>query len=147
MKRLSKLKNLNRYLKTFAIPEHPDIRPIRIVDQGDATSRLSKASGDQVLIALPECNQSGSTDQWREQISFAFFIIARVNNQMRNPEVEDESYSRLLDIADILLERLCDDMEDRPCGFLGGLELSDINIIPEYSIFGGWSGYSIEIVF
>ena len=28
-----------------------------------------------------------------------------------------------------------------------GMDLSSVNTVPEYSIFGGWSGYSIELTF
>ena len=36
---------------------------------------------------------------------------------------------------------------DRLCTLVSGLSLSSVQITPEASIFGGWSGWSIELSF
>lgn len=33
-----------------------------------------------------------------------------------------------------------------PCPLLAGLNLTTADVVPEYSIFGGWSGWYMEIV-
>ena len=146
MKRLQKLIRLNRYIESLRIPNRPDIEPIRVVEQGDATTRLTNASGDQVLIARPECVQRGGTDNPMDEIAMAFFCLAKINSQSWTQELSDETYDRLLEIANDLLKRLCDDLTGS-CTLLSGLSLEGVNIIPEYSIFGSWSGWSVEITF
>lgn len=146
MKRLQKLIRLNSYIESLTVPERPDIEPIRVVDQGDATTRLTNAYGDQVLIARPECIQSGGTDSPNDDIALAFFVVALINSQSWTQELSDETYARLLEIANAILERFCDNLTGS-CTLLSGLSLDNVNVIPEYSIFGSWSGWSVEMTF
>lgn len=152
MKRLQKLKTLTRYLETFRMEDWPGIIPKSVVDNENATGQLSKAAGDQVLIALPELQQSGeSTDSFSSSLSTAFFVLAKINGPARTPELASETYSRLASICESILERLEQDMDGdgiaAPCPLLSGLSLFYVSIIPVYSVFGGWSGYSIEMTF
>lgn len=151
MKRLSKLKRLNEYLVGFRLPGYPDIVPVRVVDQENATGQLaSDASGDQVLIAIPEAQDYGrNTDSFSETLSTAFFVLDNINGPARTPELADETYLRLLDVSQAILDKLDADLTGGeigdPCPYLAGLTLTDLNILPLYSVFGGWSGWSIEI--
>lgn len=146
MKRLSKLRNLTKYLTAFRLADWPDITPLRVVDGENATGQLSKASGDQILVALPEARDNGrDTDTFDETVSTAFFVLAKVNGPARTQESADAAYLRLLEIAQAILDRLEFDLTERPCQLLAGLSLTDVNVVPEYSVFGGWSGWSIEI--
>lgn len=151
MKRLSKLKRLNEYLVGFRIPGYPNIVPVRVVDQENATGQLaSDASGDQVLIAIPEAQDYGrNTDSFSETLSTAFFVLANINGPARTQELADETYLRLLDVSQAILDKLDADLTGGeigdPCPYLAGLTLTDLNIMPVYSVFGGWSGWSIEI--
>lgn len=151
MKRLSKLKKLTEYLAGFRVPDYPDITPVQVVDQENATSQLgSDAAGDQVLIAVPEAREYGpDTDSFSETLSTAFFVLANINGPTRTPELADETYLRLLEVSQAILDKLDEDLTGGevglPCPLLAGLSLTDVNIVPEYSVFGGWSGWSIEI--
>lgn len=151
MKRLSKLKKLTDYLSTFRVPGYSDIVPVRVVDQENATSQLgSDAYGDQVLIAVPEAREYGrDTDSFSEILSTAFFVLANINGPAWTPALADETYSRLLEVSQAILDKLDADLTGgeagMPCPLLAGLSLTDVNIVPEYSVFGGWSGWSIEI--
>ena len=151
MKRLSKLKKLADYLSTFRVPGYSDIVPVRVVDQENATSQLgSDAYGDQVLIAVPEAREYGrDTDSFSEILSTAFFVLANINGPAWTPALADETYSRLLEVSQAILDKFDADLTGgetgMPCPLLAGLSLTDVNIVPEYSVFGGWSGWSIEI--
>lgn len=147
MKRFSKLIRLNRYLKDFSLPENYGIVPIRAVETGDATTRLAKASGYQVVIARPECVQEGDTDGARDFISTAFFVLYKVNGAARTQEKEDECYDTCLEIAEAVVGILSQDITCGDCQLIGSLDISSVNIVPVYSVFGGWSGYSLEIQF
>lgn len=150
MKRLSKLRKLTEYLSSFRIPDRPAITPVRVVDGENATSQLGRVSGDQVLVALPQAQDYGQdTDTFSESVSTAFFVLAKINGSARTPASADEAYLRLLEISQEILDKLEDDLSGgesgAPCPLLAGLALTDVNIVPEYSVFGGWSGWSIEI--
>lgn len=151
MKRLQKLTRLAEYLYSFRVPGYPDIRPIQVVDQENATSQLhAGAGGDQLLIALPEARDWGqNTDAFTESVSTAFFVLAKINGPGRTPTLADTTYRRLLTISQAILDKLDEDLTGgdtgAPCPLLAGLALTDVNIVPEYSVFGGWSGWSIEI--
>ena len=151
MKRLLKLKRLTDYLSGFCLPDYPDIVPVRVVDQENATSQLgSDAAGDQLLIAVPEAREYGqNTDSFSETLSTAFFVLANINGPAWTQALADETYNRLLEVSQAILAKLNEDLTGgdigRPCPLLAGLTLTDVNIVPEYSVFGGWSGWSIEI--
>lgn len=147
MKRLQKLIRLNRYLQDFDIPEYPGISPIRVVAAGDATSRLSKVLGDQVLIAIPELEQDCDEDSVTDTLTLAFFVIAKISGPARTQQLQDQTFDRLLEVADAILRKLITDMTGLPCEGLAGLSMRNVKVVPEESIFGGWSGWSIEIVF
>lgn len=150
MKRLQKLRRLTEYLNGFKLQSYPGITPIRVVDQENATSQLTKVSGDQVLTAMPEAQDYGrDTDSFSESVSTAIFVLAKINGPARTPELADATYIRLLDIAQAILDKLDEDLTGGEsgcvCPLLAGFALTDLNVVPEYSLFGGWSGWSIEI--
>ena len=150
MKRLSKLRKVTEYLSAFRIPEWPDLKPVQVVDGENAASQLSKATGDQVLVALPEARDYGrDTDGFNESVSTAFFVLAKINGPARTVELADETYLRLLEVSQAILNKLDEDLTGgetgMPCPQLAGLSLTDVNVVPEYSVFGGWSGWSIDI--
>lgn len=150
MKRLAKLRKVTEYLSTFRIPGWPDITPVRVVDGENASSQLAKAAGDQVLAAVPEARDYGrDTDGFSESVSTAFFVLAKINGPARTVKLADETYLRLLEVSQAILDKLEEDLSvgqtGMPCPLLAGLSLTDVNIIPEYSVFGGWSGWSLEI--
>ena len=150
MKRLAKLRKVTEYLSAFRIPGWPDITPVRVVDGENAASQLSKATGDQVLVALPEARDYGqNTDTFTESVSTAFFVLAKINGASRTVKLADETYLRLLEVSQAILDKLDEDLTGgetgMPCPQLAGLSLTDVNVVPEYSVFGGWSGWSLEI--
>lgn len=143
MKRLQKLINATDYFNGFRLD---GAACSIVVDQDNAVSVLANASGDQLLISLPEESESGdSTDTYSARVSAALFAVARINGPARTPEVARETYSRLLDLAQAAVIKLSDDITGGGCGLMAGFKLTGLNVVPEYSVFGGWSGYSIEL--
>lgn len=151
MKRLQKLAMVTEYLYQFRVPSSPDIIPIMTVNQENATSQLARTAGEQLLIALPEgrCN-ARDTDSFDETVSFALFALAKVNGPARTNESAQLAYGRLLNILEACLMRVALDTTGgetgAPCPLLAGLEITTVDVVPEYSVFGGWSGYYMEIV-
>lgn len=151
MRRLLRLARVTEYLHRFRVPSCPDIIPIMTVNQENATSQLAKAAGNQLLIALPEGHSGGrDSDTFDEQVSFAIFALSKVNGPARTPESAEAAYHHLLVLLDACLDQLVVDLtggpEGIPCTPLMGLELTKADVVPEYSLFGGWSGYYMEIV-
>ena len=150
MKRLQKLINVSRYLRTFRVPSYQDIAPIRVVDGENATSCLSKAGGKQLLIALPEGQTFGpNTDTFSENVSLAFFALSKINGPAKTQELTDQTYDDLLQLCQASLEKLASDLlggpADKGCPLLAGLSITEYNVTPIFSAFGGWSGWSVEL--
>ena len=151
MKRLQKLAKVTDYVYRFRVPNYPDITPIITVNQENATSQLARSSGDQLLIALPEGRCSGTdADSYDESVSLGVFALSKVNGPARTNESAQVAYGRLLGVLDACLERLTEDLTGgetgTPCPQLAGLDLTLVDVVPQYSVFGGWSGYYAEIV-
>ena len=142
MKIVQNLKRVNNYLRQFQIDgKHPLI----VTSQGDAVTKLAHLSGDQILIARPEMAADGDSDTIIGHITLAFFLLARLNGPASTVQKEEETFDHLEDLADKVLDRLVSDITDGNCPLLCGLDLRSVDIVPESSLFGGWSGYSIEI--
>lgn len=148
MKRLSRLINLNDYLRGLRPPSGTEAGVVHVVDQENASAALSRAAGDQILIAVPECVELGrDTDSFSSSISAAFFVLAKVNGPSRTQASADEAYDRLLNLAQEMLRIIEGDLTSGGCRLISGLVLSEVRTVPQYSVFGGWSGWSVEMTF
>lgn len=142
MKIVQNLRRVNKYLREFQID---GIRPLIVTSQGDAVTKLAFASGYQMLTARPEMAADGDSDVISGHITLAFFLLAKLNGPASTVEKEEETFDRLEDLAEKILDRLVSDITEGNCPLLCGLDLRSVDIVPESSLFGGWSGYSIEI--
>ena len=152
MNRLQKLLKLTEYLETFKITICVDcdtvhIEPLMTTAQADATSKLAHLSGVQVLFARPEENQTGNSDYHQDYIGTAVFVLEKGLGLDKTQDLENIQYKRLLMISDAILGKIADDTSGDDCTLVSGLSLSSVQITPEASIFGGWSGWSIELSF
>lgn len=146
MKRLERLIRLTQYLTEFRLPG-TELVPIRVVNHEHATSRLNNQRGTQILIARPEVKHSGNSDTYVEFFSTALFVLEKDLGTSRTDSREDEQYDRLLELTSNVLTKIENDAGDFDNPYLKSLTLASVEIVPETSIFGGWSGYSIEIEF
>lgn len=146
MKRLERLIKLTQYLTEFRLPG-TDIDPIRVVNHDHATSRLNNQRGTQILIARPEVKHSGNSDTYTEFFTTALFVLEKDLGTSRTDSREDEQYDRLLELTSNVLTKIENDAGDFDNPYLKSLTLTSVEIVPETSIFGGWSGYSIELEF
>ncbi len=146
MKRLERLIKLTQYLTYFRLPGS-EIVPIRVVNHDHATSRLNNQKGIQILIARPEAKHSGNSDTYVEFFSTALFVLEKDLGTSRTGTREDEQYDRLLKLTSDILTKIENDAGDFDNSYLKSLTLTSVEIVPETSVFGGWSGYSIELEF
>jgi hypothetical protein len=145
MKRLEKLTKLNSFLRTLSLADKPEVAFNYVTTESDATSLLDKSAGIQVLIARPELRQSfddlgvpRSTD-----LDTAIFVLEKNLGAARTAQTECEQFDRLEEVAEDILNLVFESMYN--CTY--GLQVSNLDIRPEVSIFGGWNGYSIAISF
>lgn len=146
MKRLERLIKLTQYLTDFRLPGC-EIVPIRVINHDHATSRLNNQKGTQILIARPEVKHSGNSDTYVELFSTALFVLEKDLGTSRTATREDEQYDRLLALTSDILTKIENDAGDFDNFYLNSLTLTSVEIVPETSVFGGWSGYSIELEF
>ena len=152
MNRLQKLLKLTDYLSKLRMTasdgcDTVDVEPIMTTAQADATSKLGHRSGVQVLIARPEENQTGNSDYHRDYIGTAIFVLEKGLGLDKTMDLENVQYRKLLLIADAILGKIADDTSGNDCNLVSGLSLSSVQITPEASLFGGWSGWSVELSF
>ena len=146
MSRLANLKRLDAYLKTFRLAGE-NCGYLYVTAQADATSRLDKAAGDQVVLARPELRQNSfDQDSHSDDMDTAVFVLSKNLGPALTVEKEDAQYSRLADLADAVLKKIDEDCTGS-CGLMAGFMISDIQVVPETMIFGGWCGFSISIGF
>lgn len=69
----------------------------------------------------------------------AIFVLEKGLGLDKTMDLENVQYRKLLLIAD--------DTSGNDCNLVSGLSLSSVQITPEASLFGGWSGWSVELSF
>lgn len=145
MRRLENLNNLTNYLTALRAP-NMEKEPLRVVDEVQATTRLAKCSGMQIVIARPELKQEGSADCYITEYSTAIFIVSKSLGAASTEEREDAQFNDLVGVACALLTKIEQDVSS--CvPLLSGLDLINVELFPVSSIFGGWNGYSIVLAF
>lgn len=81
---------------------------------------------DLLLVALPEARDYGqNTDTFTESVSAAFFVLAKINGPARTAKLADETYLRLLEVSQAILDKLEEYLTGggagMPCPLLAGL--------------------------
>lgn len=107
-----------------SVLERPDVQPRR------------------VLVAHPVYSDSGNTDTYLGSFSTVIFVLEKSQEQQRTDDSEASQFVGILNTVDELCSRIENDISN---GVLCGFDLVSIQISPEYSVFGGWLGYSIEV--
>ena len=146
MKRLQNLTNLTNYLTALRVPGLDDLKPLRVVDEAQATSRLARRGGTQIVIARPELKQEGTSDSYGAEYSTAVFVLDKNLSSASTEEREDSQFNNLVNIACDILTKVEQDICSGTSE-LRGLDLVGTELFPVSSIFGGWNGYSMVLAF
>ena len=56
-------------------------------------------------------------------------------------------YYQMLSGPHLILAYITEEASSYNCQLVTGLSLASADVVPEASVFGGWSGYSIELSF
>lgn len=138
-----KLQRLNDELQKLEFDTAIATKTIFTTANADTTARLDKQVGDVLVLARPELD---ATSLRTGSISTVFFVLDRDLGAKKTPENEDAQYSRLLEKANSAFSMI-QTMTVSSCNLLTGLQIARYSVTPETSIFGGWVGWSVEIVF
>ena len=145
MRRLENLTNLTNYLTALRVPG-VEREPLRVVDEAQATTRLARRNGVQIVIARPELKQEGTADTYVTEYSTAIFVVEKSLASASTEEREDAQFNNLVTIACDLLSQVENDATSGALG-MSGLDIVSTELFPVSSIFGGWNGYSIVLAF
>lgn len=97
-----------------------------------------------VLVSYPMYNDRGNTDVYSGTASVVIFVLEKTLAQQRTDAAEADQFSGILETVDELCSCIENDISN---GVLCGFDVANTQINPEYSVFGGWLGYSIEVDF
>ena len=144
MKRLSKLAKLNEYLNEFHLGSQPCLDPILVVTGEQATARLHTKSGLQIIIAMPEAKITGNSDVYSESLATAVFVLKPTLGAAATHFSEANLFKDLLDVISELLTKI--ELDTTRDSAIMGFSLDSCEVTAENSIFGGWQGWSCEVV-
>ena len=144
MKRVESLINFTKYLRNFHIPT---AQSIFVVTEKSATSKLKEVTDNIILKVLPEIEQNGGTDNFTSTISTLLYVLGKFDYTNNTYEQEEDLYLELLTLTSEITTKLEQDISSGADPLLLGLTLKGVLCTPEGSLFGGWIGWSIEVVF
>ena len=144
MRRLENLVNLTNYLKDFSLSS---TKVIFAIDADNATSKLLNESKNIILVAMPELEEVGGTDTYSNSLSTAFFVLGTLSDSDKTDELELQMFLELLSISREVANKIEEDISNCTNPLVQGLRLSRVGCIPVGSVFGGWSGWSIDVSF
>lgn len=99
-----------------------------------------------ILVGVyPAYNFGGDADSIQDQNEMLLFIVTR-QKEGGTDEEEIEQYSATLEAMIRLKKYLTSNRPDAYCLLFPNIDLSSIQIDPEYNIFGGYLGYSIKFI-
>lgn len=147
---LRNLRKLTDYL--HALAGAPGMPPVHVVaDESQGTLALNSPARitPQIVIALPNATLSGNSDSMTGPLGFILFALDKEQAQAATADSRKSSYDRTAELLGSVLRKILDDISggadgDR-CPLLGGMDASEITVLPEAGIFGGWNGWSATI--
>ncbi len=139
MKAISDLQRVSRYLENLTVAGK---ETYFATNTADATAYLKDLTGEQTVAARPELH--GPIH--RPSIDTVIFVLAPALGAARTPQAENQLYDALLRKVETVINGLYA-ATNQGCAELIGLEITNMDITPELSLFGGWQGWSIEVTF
>ncbi|GHB44391.1 hypothetical protein [Mongoliitalea lutea] len=110
-----------------------------------AVNRLKSKTGVQLVAVIPNAQRSGRVGASEDMNSSIFFVIEKANpSAARTAEIDqyDKTQQIIIEIRSIIEEAA-----EEGCWPFWRLEPGSITIDPEYNIFGGWNGWSMQFTF
>lgn len=108
-------------------------------------NKLKDKAGLILVGVYPAYNFDGNTDSDQARHEMLLFIVTH-QKEGGTDEEEIEQYNATLEAMIRLKKYLLSNVEGHYCQLLPNIEVSSIQIDPEYNIFGGYLGYSIKFI-
>lgn len=109
------------------------------------SNKLKDKAGLRLVGVYPAYNMEGDSDSVLEKNEMLMFIVVR-QKEGGTDEEEIEQYSATLDAMLRLKKYLTSNRTGTYCMIFPNIDVSSIQIDPEYNIFGGYLGYSIKFI-
>lgn len=116
-----------------------------VADDNQATKKLGSQSGIHMVAVIPSAEGTGQPGRTIDNNVALFFVV-----QKPKASAKDEEELTLYEDTQIIMEGLKQELIQRQedgCTVFFRLEPSSIQIDPVYNTFGGWSGWSMSLVF
>jgi hypothetical protein len=109
------------------------------------SNKLKDKSGLRLVGVYPAYNFGGEPDSILDKNEMLLYIVVR-QKEGGTDEQEIDQYSATLDAMLRLKNYLTSNRPDTYCMIFPNIDVSSIQIDPEYNIFGGYLGYSIKFI-
>ncbi len=149
---LEKIIRLIKYCRTIneGLSNTPNPILVAAEDQGSLALNSPRRAPLQIVISLPQASLSGNCDNMTGPHTLIIFALEKGRDQTRTAEQSDQLYMDTAYILEQLLAKFIDDISGArtsgQCPLLYGMELIEVEILPETGRFGGWDGWSAALV-
>lgn len=109
------------------------------------SNKLKDKAGLRLVGVYPAYNFGGDPDSILGKNEMLLYIVVR-QKEGGTDEEEIEQYSATLDAMLRLKKYLTSNRTGTYCMIFPNIDVSSIQIDPEYNIFGGYLGYSIKFI-
>lgn len=116
-----------------------------VADDNQATKKLGSKTGIHLVAVIPSAERSGQPGRSIDNNVALFFVVQKPKASAKNEEeltLYENTQEIIQAISQLILER-----QENGCTVFFRLEPASIHIDPQYNIFGGFSGWSMNFVF
>jgi hypothetical protein len=132
---------MNAIREAFPAIEHY----IRVVTEDQATARLHDRAGPCLVVTLPSFQQTGDAANPSGQHAILLWIVEKPDSDATEQEERDQ-YARLQTLI-VTVKEYIRERQETGCSIWWRLNISSINIDPEYNVFGGFNGWMMALNF
>lgn len=116
-----------------------------VAEDSHAVDRLRDKRGVHLLAVIPNAQTGGKLEGYRDNNSGYLFVLEkRLADATAAKELDQ--YEKTQNILLAIRDRIIEAAEDN-CEPFWRLQVSSIQIDPEYNVFAGWNGYSMLFTF
>lgn len=118
---------------------------VLVAEDQHATNKLKDRRGVQLVAAMPSAHRDGKPGRPADNHAALFFILAK---RLPDPKEDQElqQYEHTQQIALAIREHI-ENQQATGCSIFFRLNIDSIIIEPVFNTFGGWNGWSLQIIF
>lgn len=110
------------------------------------SKKIKDKPGINLVAVYPNHSFTGEADSYRSLHEMLFYMVTK-QKEGASSESEIEQYATTQDAVIELKEFLLGEngYDSRLCQLFPNINITSVNIIPEYNIFGGYLGWSLAL--